>query len=501
MLETPYENLVRLLKRADVIGSAFDLLQWDEQVNLPPASHGRRGEQSAALAELRHQAATDPAIGEALALLEAELAKLAASQQIVAREARRDFDRETRLPTAFVAARAALDSEAFHAWKLARERSDYTAFAPFLSRQIDMAKQEAAYQGFEDRPYDYLLDKHDPGLTEADVTRLFDGLRAELVPFVREIVGAGVTSRRTEMKGFPVAAQDAFLREVTRAIGFDFERGRIDVAVHPFCSGDAADTRLTTRFFEDDPLSSLFSAVHEAGHGLYEQGLPLEHIGTPLGKAVGMAIHESQSRLWENQVARSRAFWTHFEPAFREKFSARLGGWSSDDIYLAINTVALEPIRVESDEVTYNLHIMLRFELERRLFSGGLSIADLPAAWNELSRELLGLTPESDAVGVLQDVHWSGGAFGYFPSYCLGNMIAAQFWHAALDAMPGLEDAFAGGDFNGLLSWLRREVHSHGRRYDTRELVQKVTGAELAPAHLMRYLRERYAPLYLPATR
>ncbi|MGH8019744.1 MAG: carboxypeptidase M32 [Opitutaceae bacterium] len=501
MPETPYETLVRLLKRADLIGSALDLLRWDEQVNLPPASSARRGGQSAALAELHHQAATDPAIGETLAQLEAALPDLDELQQVVVRRARRDFDREIRLPSAFVAARATLDSEAFHAWKLARERSGFASFAPFLSRQIEMAKQEAAYQGCSERPYDYLLDKFDPGLTEAEVSRLFSELRAELVPFVREIVAAGAQSRRAEMKGFPITAQDTFLREVTRRIGFDFQRGRIDVAVHPFCSGDAADTRLTTRFFEDDPLSSLFSAVHEAGHGLYEQGLPLEHLGTPLGKAVGMAIHESQSRLWENQVARSRSFWTHFEPAFREKFSARLGGWSSDDIYLAINTVELKPIRVESDEVTYNLHIMLRFELERRLFGSELLVADLPRAWNELSRELLGLTPESDAVGVLQDVHWSGGAFGYFPSYCVGNMIAAQFWYAALEAMPDLEARFAEGDFSDLLAWLRREVHSHGRRFDTGELVRKVTGAKLAPTRLMRYLRERYGPLYLPATR
>jgi len=501
MPESPYDRLVRLLKRADVIGSALDVLQWDEQVNLPPASQVRRADQLSALAELHHRAVCDPAIGEALAALEGDSRPEGDAQKAAVARARRDYERATRLPAEFVAAKAALDSQAFHAWKRAKSHSDYSVFAPFLSRQVDMSREEAGFIGQADRPYDYLLDKHDPGLTEADVARLFGDLRQQLVPFVKEIVARGVKSRRAELKGFSIAAQDAFLRGVVAKLGFDFERGRIDVAVHPFCSGDGADTRLTTRFDEDDPLTSLFAAVHEAGHGLYEQGLPLEHLGTPLGKPVGMAIHESQSRLWENQVARGRPFWAHFEPGFRQSFSSRLGGWSSEDLYLAVNTVSLEPIRIKSDEVTYNLHIILRFEIERRLFAGEIAVEDLPEVWNGLSQELLGLVPANHGVGVLQDVHWSGGAFGYFPSYCLGNMIAAQLWYAALATLPGLEAEFARGDFSRLRGWLRREVHAHGRRYDTHELIRKVTGADLAPDHLMRYLKERYGSIYLPATR
>jgi carboxypeptidase Taq len=303
------------------------------------------------------------------------------------------------------------------------------------------------------------------------------------------------------MHGFPIAGQESFLREVTTALGFNKARGRNDVAVQPFSSGDGADTRMTTRFALDEPLDSLFGAIHETGHGLYEQGQPIDRIGTPLGQAVGMAVHESQSRLWENQVGRSRAFWRHFEPRFRATFPGKLDGVSSDEFYLAVNAVRLGPIRVESDEVTYNLHIMLRFDLERRIFAGELRVADLPAEWNRLSQEMLGLTPENDALGILQDVHWSGGSFGYFPSYCLGNMIAAQLWHAVTRALPGLEDDFARGDFQRLLAWLRENIHRHGRRFDTRALVRQVTGEELSPVHLLRYLRERYAPLYLPPKR
>jgi carboxypeptidase Taq len=253
---------------------------------------------------------------------------------------------------------------------------------------------------------------------------------------------------------------------------------------------------MTTRFDPDNPLDALFSSIHETGHGLYDQGLPLEHRHNPLGWAVGMAVHESQSRLWENQVGRSAAFWTYFEPLFRQAFPSQLSGISSDDLYLAINAVHRNPIRVDADEVTYNLHIMLRFELEKALFDGSLQVKDLPDEWNRLSGEILGLTPKNDAEGVLQDIHWAYGSFGYFPSYCLGNMMAAQLWYKVLEEIPGLPENFARGDFSTLLDWLRSQVHRHGKRYDTDELVLKGTGQPLSPHSLLRYLRERYLPLY-----
>ena len=475
----------------------LSVLSWDEQVNLPPDSAVRRADQMALLAELHHEEATNPRIGESLAALEAKGEVATMEEKVLRRHARKDYDRLTKLPAAFVREKAQLDSEAYHAWAAAKPARDFGKFAPFLELQLAMAQREAALLGAPDA-YDHALDKHDPGMTAARITALFAELKRELVPLARRIGESPVKAQTSLLKGFPVEGQREFLRAVTEALGFDYRRGRIDVSMHPFCSGDGFDIRMTTRFHEDNPLDSLFSSIHETGHGLYEQGLPREWIGTPLGEAVGMGIHESQSRLWENQVARSRAFWRHWEPRFRAKFAPRLDGLSSDELYLAINEVAPTLIRVDSDEVHYNLHILLRFEIEQRLFRGELAVRDLPAAWNALSQEVLGLTPAHDAEGCLQDIHWSGGAFGYFPSYCLGNMIAAQLWYTARAALPGLDDDFAAGRFERLLGWLREKIHMRGRRLATEDLVRDVTGEGISPRHLIRYLSERYLPLYCP---
>jgi carboxypeptidase Taq len=494
MMSPSYQSLVEKLQRANTLGSVVGLMSWDEQVNLPSGSGKRRAEQMAILAELHHNLATDASI-EPL-LQELESMELTSDEQSVVRPARKEYDRLTKLPAAFVTEKAVLESQAYHAWAEAREKSDFTHFAPYLEKQLKMANQEAAFLGYEQNAYDYHIDRHDPGMTSAAIEGLFSELKKDLIPLVRQILDSPINAQTDFLKNFPVERQKSFLKEVTARLGFDYTRGRIDVSLHPFCAGDAADTRMTTRFHEDNPLDSLFSSIHETGHGLYEQGLPVEALGTALGEAVGMGIHESQSRLWENQVARGKAFWKYHEPKLRESFPSQLEGVTSDDLYLAMNAVTLNPIRVDSDEVTYNLHIILRFELEKLLFSGEMTVADLPNAWKVLSNEIIGVTPKNDAEGVLQDVHWSGGAFGYFPSYCLGNMIGAQLWYTALEALPNLEDDFAQGDFSRLLKWLRSNIHCHGKRYDTGELVKKVTGAEISPAHLIRYLKERYLPLY-----
>jgi carboxypeptidase Taq len=494
--DTAYEELISRLKRVHVLGTVNSLLGWDEQVNLPPDSADLRAEQLGLLAELQHAAASDPRVGELLTLLEARAGEPADDQKVVLKYGRRDYDRVVKLPPEFVSEKARHSSRAFHAWAECRGRSDFAGYAPFIQRHIELAKQEAGYLGYAAAPYDYMIDRNDPGMTAETVGALFAELKNELVPLMREIVGSPVKARPGVFRAFPVEQQRTFLHAVTERIGFNYRRGRIDVSLHPFCDGCGADLRMTTHFDEHNPLNSLFSAIHETGHGLYEQGIPIERQGTPLGQAVGMAVHESQSRLWENQVARSRAFWRFFEPRFRETFSAQLGAVSSDELYLAVNAVQPTLIRVDADEVTYNLHIILRFEIEKQLFAGTLAVADLPAAWNTLAQELLGLTPPGDREGVLQDVHWSGGMFGYFPSYCLGNMMAAQFWYKAQGDLPGLDEDFAKGDFSRLLGWLRRNIHEQGRRYDTRELVKAVTGEALSPKHLLRYLRERYLPLY-----
>ena len=538
--DAAYSELVARLKRAHVLGTVNGLISWDEQVNLPPDSADLRAEQLALMAELQHAAASDPRIGELLTELEGgggpcscdqtpagaqrhpeddptrrvtlaqastaspvvgpkESAEtLTMDQRVVVKHARRDYDRVVKLPPEFVREKARHGSETFHAWARCKAAADFAGYAPYLEKHLQLAKQEAAFLGCSAAPYDYMIDRNDPGMTAAVIERLFNELKEGLVPLVREIVASPVKARAGILRGFPVAGQRAFLHRVTERLGFNYRRGRIDVSLHPFCEGSGADIRMTTWFDEDNPLNSLFSAIHETGHGLYEQGMPLEHQGTPLGQAVGMGVHESQSRLWENQVARSRGFWRFFEPLLRETFSAQLGAVSSDELYLAVNTVRPTLIRVDADEVTYNLHIILRFEIEKQLFDGTLAVAGLPAAWAERAKELLGLTPPNDREGVLQDVHWSGGMFGYFPSYCLGNMMASQFWYKAQSDLPGLEDDFGLGDFSRLLGWLRRNIHEQGRRHDTQELVKVVTGEPLTPAYLLRYLRERYGALYLP---
>jgi len=497
MLSPPATELIAKLQRAQLLYTVTDLLGWDEQVNLPPASAGQRAEQLALMAELQHAAASDPRIGALLAELEQPSAPLPAEQRVIVRQARRDYDRVTKLPADFVREKAAHSSHAYHAWADAKKGNDFPGYAPFLEKHLELARREAAYLGREAAPYDYFIDQNDPGMTADVIGAMFAELKRELVPLVRSILQSPVKARTDLLRGCPVEGQRAFLREVTERLGFDYQRGRIDVSLHPFCSGTGSDTRMTTRFNVDEPLDALFSSIHETGHGLYEQGLPAEFVGTGLGMHAGMGVHESQSRLWENQVARGRAFWRCFEPRFREIFAAQTAAVSSDELYLAVNSVMPTLIRVDADEVTYNLHIILRFELEKKLFAGELAVRDLPTAWRAASKELLGLEPANDREGVLQDVHWSGGAFGYFPSYCLGNMMAAQLWYAALAARPALEDDFARGDFSQLLAWLRKNIHSQGRRQDMGALVRSVTGAELSPKALMRYLRERYGALYL----
>jgi len=491
-----YAELTTRLRHNHLLDSVGQLLGWDEQVNLPAGSAGFRAEQQAALAKTQHEAAGHPRLGAMLAELDTQAGRLGPDEATVIRQARKDYDRATRLPEEFVRERALQSSRGYHAWAKARAENNFAAFAPMLEKNLELVKREAGYLGWAGREYDYMIDLHDPGMSAAVIAGLFAELRAGLVPLVRQIAASPVRPRADLLRGFPVEGQRAFLREVTEKLGFDYGRGRIDVSLHPFCSGTGADIRMTTRFNPDEPLDSLFSSIHETGHGLYEQGLPAAHHGTALGMNAGMGVHESQSRLWENQVGRSRGFWKFFEPRFRELFPQQTAGVSVEELYLAINAVAPTLIRVDADEVTYNLHIILRFEIEQRLFAGTLAVRDLPAAWNAAARELLGLTPDSDRMGVLQDVHWSYGAFGYFPSYCLGNMMAAQLWHRALALRPELEADFARGDFSWLLDWLRREVHAAGRRHEMPELVRRVTGEALSPQPLLRYLHGRYGVLY-----
>lgn len=490
-----YKKLTEKLNHVDHLSQTLGLLDWDGAVNLPEKSADQRAKQTAALAKIVHQEATSPEIDDLIRSLEKET-DLNHKEKALIREARRDYDLAAKLPDDFVAKKKEAESVGFHTWLKAREAQDFEMFAPKLEHLIELSLEEAAFQGQAESPYDYFIDRHDPGMDSATIEKLFSELKTELVPIVREIESSPVKPDVSFLNGFSIEKQKELVHEVAEKLGFDFGYGRLDTSVHPFCAGNGADTRMTTRFHEDNPLDSFFSTIHETGHALYEQGLPKEHLGNPLGKAVGMGIHESQSRMWENQVSRSSHFWKYWEPRLREKFPQATKPISSEQLYLAINAVKAIPIRVDSDEVTYNLHIILRFELEKKLFSGKLKVKELPDAWNALMKELLGLTPKNYKEGVMQDVHWSCGGFGYFPSYCLGNMIASQLWYKALEVLPGLTDEFAQGKYSTLLNWLRENIHSKGRQFGTQELVKQVTGEPVSPKALIRYLKERYLPLY-----
>jgi carboxypeptidase Taq len=466
---------------------------------LPPAGGDYRAEQMSYLAGLIHQKQTVPEVGEWLAaLVDSELAADPHSEtgaNIV--NLKRDYDRKTKLPQALVEELAKLSVLGQQLWVEARKANDFGRFRSLLERTIELKRQEAAAIGYEKEPYDALLDEFEPGAKTSEVAEALAGLRDQLVPLVAEIAASPKRPNIDALHGhYPVDLQEQFGRRCTTAIGFNFNQGRLDTTNHPFCAGmGPCDVRLTTRYEESFLPGSLFSTLHEAGHGIYDQGLREEHYGLPTGEAVSLGIHESQSRMWENLVGRSRAFWEFFYPVAQQTFEA-LRSVSLDQFYFAINDARPSLIRTESDEVTYNLHILIRFELELLLINDKLAVVDLPEAWHAKYREYLGIQSPTDADGVLQDVHWSSGAFGYFPTYSLGNLYAAQFFEKARQDLGNLDEMFARGEFSPLREWLRTNIHHQGRCYPAAELGRRVTGLPLSHDALMRHLRAKFGPLY-----
>lgn len=469
---------------------------------MPTGGNEHRANQLSLLAGVAHEWSTLPKIGELLDQLgDSELTDAADSDTAVnIREIRRTYDRSRKLPQRLVEEISRVTALAQHHWAEARSNSDFRAFAPWLEQIITLKREEAAAVGFAEggEPYDALLDEYEPGASSADVAAVFDALRQEVVPLLDAIKGArNVPSRALLSQHFPAAQQAMLGREAAAAIGFDFRKGRLDVTTHPFCSGfGPGDCRLTTRYDESFFSSAFFGTLHESGHGMYEQGLREDAFGTPLGSSVSLGIHESQSRMWENLVGRSRAFWQHFYPRAQQLFPDALSSSSLDDFYFAINAVSPSFIRVEADEVTYNLHIMLRFDLERDLISGKLKPNDVPEAWNSRFTSDFGITPANDTEGCLQDIHWSAGLLGYFPTYALGNMYASQFYAAAEAELGDLQQMFAKGEFMPLLDWLREHIHYHGQRFTASRLVEVVTGMSLSNKPLMQQLNARFRPLY-----
>lgn len=466
-------------------------LHWDQETMMPPGATAQRAEELAALERVLHARRSDPRVGEWLAAARADGPR----DEALLRVMRREHDRAVKVPADLAAELARTTSRAHGVWAAARAHEDVAAFLPLLDRVVALRRQEAAAIAGDGDPYDALLQDYEPGLTGAAIAALFDRMRPRLVALRDAILGSGRAAPRISGR-FDPSAQLALARKVAETFGYDLDRGRIDLAVHPFSSGSGADVRITTRVDEADPLGCLFSTIHEAGHACYEQNIASEHALGPLGRGVSMGVHESQSRIFENQIGRGRAFAGWLFEAFREGLGPTGGPEDADAFYAALNRVETGHIRTEADEVHYNLHIMLRFDLERALMAGDLAAGDLEAAWNDRFEADFGLAVDRPSNGLLQDVHWSEGLFGYFPTYALGNVYAGCL-HAAMQAdLPGLDTEVARGDLSAATGWLAGKVQRHGGLFEPRELIEQASGAAVSEAPLLDYLEAKYGALY-----
>jgi carboxypeptidase Taq len=494
--EQAYVELVRLSRDEAVLSSCVELLKWDAEIYMPPGGVQHRADQMGMVAGLVHDRGTDPRLDELLSTVEASslVSDPESRQAVNVREIRRDFDRERRKPRRLVEEWASVTALASQAWAEARTNDDFKSFAPWIDRIFALAREKADAVGWVGDRYDGLLEDYEPGMTTDRVCTLFMRLEADLVPLAASLRDESAPATVDVLtREFPLERQRVFIEGVAAAIGYNKESGRLDIAQHPFCTMiGPGDVRIGLRYFRNNFARGLFALLHECGHALYDQGLDRDHYGTPMGEAVSLGIHESQSRLWENYVGRSHGFWRHFYPQLQSTFPEALHDISLEAFRKAINRVSPGVIRIEADEVTYNLHIMIRFDLERALLAGDLRAADLPGAWSELYERRLGITPKDDRTGCLQDIHWADGLIGYFPTYTLGNVYAAQLFAAAEREVGPLEDAFAGGDFRALREWLGQNVHRHGQRYPATTIIERATGSAPEPSALIESLSRRY---------
>ena len=477
------------------LGTAYDLLDWDQETFMPDGGLENRGKVGATLAGIKHRMMTAPELGEVLDACAAEAAPGSVLEAQV-RQARCDVDRAVKIPESLAKALAEARSRGTGAWQKARAAADFSLFEKELAELVLLRKEQAACLLPGGRAYDAMLDVYERGSTEAALEPLFASLVAELKPLVQAVVDSGRRIDEAPTRGFFAKdAQRELGLHASAGIGFDYGRGRLDVSAHPFCMAlSSGDVRMTWRLQEDDFRPALYGVLHESGHGLYEQGMPEKWDRTPLGDSASLGIHESQSRLWENQVGRSRGFWRWLAPKFRQCFPAHPYDWQQ--IWPALHTIEPSLIRVEADEGTYNLHIALRFELERKLLAGDVTVAELPGAWDDLYQDYLGVRAKSAADGVLQDIHWSQGMFGYFPTYTLGTMTAAQLAKAAAAELGDLDELFAAGEMRQLLAWLRSRIHRHGAFHSAAELVEMATGRPLEAKDLLEDLRRNAAENY-----
>ncbi|MAU85797.1 MAG: carboxypeptidase [Euryarchaeota archaeon] len=493
-----YDELLGILKDIDMMDQVRSLLGWDQEVLMPPKAAELRGEQIAWISGESHKRKTSPRVGELLDELE-ERVDLGDIESANVRLAREAYDKATRLPTEFVSELAKHNSKSLISWTEARRNNDFSIFRDDLAKSIEFARKKADYLGYEDLRYDALLDIYESGLTVSRLDPLFEGLRNKVAPLIRSVAEKGerpdiswVTENSWKQMG-----QERLSQKVSESIGFDFEAGRRDASTHPFCGGpNPDDVRWTTRYSDTDPFGSLYGSMHETGHGTYEQGRPRDLDFQPSGKANGLGIHESQSRLWENQIGRSLEFCQWSLPLWKEQFPENMHGVEAVDLWRAVNLVEPSLIRVEADEATYNIHIMIRYEIEKLLISGDLEVDELPDKWDDMYEEYLGIRPTDRSSGVLQDIHWSMGAIGYFPTYTLGNLYSAQLLSAAREDLPEHDAQIRSGDFSPLLDWMRKKVHRRGSILKPAELIEEATGSPPSPEAFVDYLSNKVRLLY-----
>ena len=501
MSETPaaapdaYRDLVDHYRRISNVSAGASVLAWDQQVMMPSGGTPARSRQLSTLSGLSHELLVDDDVAAWLSALDG--ADLAPDQRAVVREIEREHRRAARVPQDLVERISAASSDALPVWEAAKREDDFDAFAPALEELVELKREYAAHVDPDADPYEALFADYEPYLGLDAAERVLGRLRDELVPLLDEI-RASEADLASPFEGgdYPTDEQEALSREILDVLGYDWNRGRLDTSSHPFTSGNPFDCRITTRFDEADPLGALMATIHEFGHATYNLGLPQEHYGTPLGSSRDMTVHESQSRFWENHVGRTRAFWERILPIV----TRHLGGLDDavvDDVYEAANRIYPDnTIRVEADELTYHLHIVLRFEMERDLIDGTLDVAEVPAVWNDKMESYLGIRPETDALGCLQDIHWSHGSFGYFPTYSMGSVLAAQLHHAAAQDVSGFDDHVREGRFDDIHEWLEAHVHRHGSRYTTDELVREATGEDYTADYFLDYARGKFGDLY-----
>jgi carboxypeptidase Taq len=487
------EAVLRRMAEVNALESAVGLMEWDQQTYMPPAAAEARAAHVGILSRMSHELLVDDETQRLLADAASEAAT--EDEKAVVRIVGRSLEQSTKIPASLVEEKSRVSSEAHEVWVRARAGNDFAMFRPYLERIVDLNRQEAEHLGYSAHIYDALTDLYEEGATKAGWDAMFDGIRDPLVALVARIKEAPLIDNSFLFGDWDKGAQKRFTETIVEAIGFDMKRGRQDTAPHPFCTGFSVnDVRLTTRF-QRFLGSSIFGSLHEAGHGVYEQGSPQEWDRTPLAGGVSLGVHESQSRTWENIVGRSKAFWSRYLPELQRAFP-QLSRVDLETFYRAINRVEPSFIRVEADEVTYNLHIIVRFEIECAMLDGSLRVKDLPEAWNEKYRQYLGVCPPSDSLGCLQDVHWSGGMIGYFPTYTMGNILSYQIWERLVADLGDVDALMADGDFAPVLSWLRENIYRHGRKYQPSELIERVCGGPLDPGPYLRGVTKKYEAVY-----